>query len=138
MDHRFGYDDSLSRLQLARHNFRAYPGARGAGRSFSNGRGSLVAHLTQDNGAAVGAGHDQRLFLGCRPCHARALDGIDAIQSKHGGGFNDDLEHVAKRQDSGCRRIGRDANSIVRAIAFGRAAPVLSQKKFLPVIGPRP
>ena len=94
--------------------------------------------LRTDNGAAVGAGHDQRFFLGCGACHARAFDGVDAIQSEHGGDFNDDLEHVAKRQDSGCRRTGRDANSTFGSIAFGRAALVLSEKKFLPVIGPRP
>jgi len=106
--------------------------------AFPNGRGSLASHLAPDNSAAVGSRHDQRFFLGRGACYARALYGTDAIQSKYRGGFNDDLEHVAKRQDSGCCRIGRNVNSAVGSIAFGRAALVLSQKKFLPITGPRP
>ena len=50
-----------------------------------------------EDSSAVGAGHDQRVLLGCGARDARALYGADALQSKHCGGFNDDLEHVAKR-----------------------------------------
>src|SRR5262249_50782053 len=86
-------------------------------------------------GAAVGSRHDQCLFLGRSARHAGALNGSDAIQSKHRGGFNDDLEYVAKRQDGRCGRIGRVADSAVGTIAVGRATLVLSAQKFLPVAG---
>ena len=138
VDHRFSHDHSLSRLWLARHDISAYPDTRRAGGSFPNVRGSLASHFAQDNGAAVGSGHDQCFFLGRGACYARAVDGADAIQSKHRGGFNDDLEHVAKRQDRGCCRIGRAVNFAFGSITFGRAALVLSEKKFLPITVLRP
>ena len=122
VDHRAGDDDALSRVQLAHDDFRADAGARRAGRSLADVARAVGADLRQNHHAAVGAGHDQRVFLGGGARDAGAIDGADALQSRHCGGFDDDLEHVAKRPDRGRGGFGCDLDYAIRYLAARRPA----------------
>ena len=116
LDHRAGDDDALSRLQLAGDDFGAHAGARRARRSVADGRRAVGADAAADHDAAIGAGNDQRVFLGGGARDAGAVDGLDALQSGHGGRLDDDLEHVAERPNRGRGGLGRVLDYALRCL----------------------
>ena len=122
LDHRAGDDHALSGLRLAHDDFGADASARRVGRSVADVARAVGPHAAQNHHTAIGAGHDQRVFLGRGARDAGTVDGADALQSRYCGGLHHDLEHVAKRPDRGRGGLGRDLDRALGDLAARRPA----------------